>query len=224
MSALTVSHLTKWPGCIAIWTSYTSNGVKAESPPPFPSHPWLLGKPKSPSPSTGCLLLVELCMTGESGGTPLSLKHFKRGKEYKMKRTRIVIETCSWLLGVTSWVYLGLSSLVRLKVSHWSQGFLCACSTQGWPARTDKAWPIGLSQLFLCRVRLAPWTVVTGERKADHVPLVSSRVKSESVRVCNLSISNTVSVSSWTLCLAWWPLSGIVTLCSYLSPPLAAGN
>lgn len=138
MSALTASPLTKWPGCIAIWTSYTSNGVKAESPPPFPSHPWLLGKPKSPSLSTGCLLLVELYMTGERG-TPLSLKHFKGGKEYKVKRTLIVMLTCTWLPGVTSWVYSGLSSLARLGLSHGSQRFiikhepsvLASCSSAG---------------------------------------------------------------------------------------------
>lgn len=66
-TALTASPLTKWPECTAIWTLYISNGVKAESPPPFPSHPWSSGRPPCPSLSTGCLQLVELCMTGERG-------------------------------------------------------------------------------------------------------------------------------------------------------------
>lgn len=82
----------------------------------------------------------------------------------------------------------GLSSLAMLRVSHESQRFIvCASSTQGWPGRTGKAWPICLSQLFLCRVRLSPWPAVTGEREADHVPLVSSRVKRESVGVYELN-------------------------------------
>jgi hypothetical protein len=65
MTALTASPLTKWLECIAIWTLYISNGVKAESPPPFPSHQWSLGRPTSPSLFIGCLLLVELYLTGE---------------------------------------------------------------------------------------------------------------------------------------------------------------
>lgn len=65
MTALTASPLTKWPACIAIWTLCINNGVKAESPPPFLSHPWSLGSPTRPSLSTGCLRLVESCMTGE---------------------------------------------------------------------------------------------------------------------------------------------------------------
>lgn len=63
---------------------------------------------------------------------------------------------------------------------------MCVYSTHGWPGRIGKAWSICLNQLFLCRVRLAPWTVVTGEREADHVSLVSSRVERESVGVYKL--------------------------------------
>lgn len=67
MTVPTASPLTRWPGCIAIWTSCISSGVKARSPHPFPSHPWSSGRTARPLPSTGFLQLVGLCMTGERG-------------------------------------------------------------------------------------------------------------------------------------------------------------
>lgn len=66
-TAPTASRPTRWPGCTAIWTLYTNSGVRAESLPPFPSRPWSSGRPTRPSPSTGCLRSVGLCMTGERG-------------------------------------------------------------------------------------------------------------------------------------------------------------
>lgn len=75
-----------------------------------------------------------------------------------------------------------------LRVSHGSQRLImCVYATQGCPGRIGKAWSICLNQMFLCRVRLAPWAVMTGEREADHASLVSSWVQRESVGIYILS-------------------------------------
>lgn len=78
-TAPTASPLTRWPACIATWTSCTSSGVTARSQPPFPSLRWSSGRPTSPSPSTGCPRSVGWCTTGERGLRPGWAEGFLRG-------------------------------------------------------------------------------------------------------------------------------------------------
>lgn len=124
MTALTASPPTKWHECTAIWTLCISSGARARSPPPSPSPPWSSGRLKSPSLSTGCLRLVELCMTGERALAVGELVSFSvvflmnEGKSVKLgepQSVTISVHRCSGLPPppcsvLISWAgFLGLS-------------------------------------------------------------------------------------------------------------------